>query len=255
MQLELLKTTRKVKPRQKNLQTMLLFFYISIIALTVVGFATSSPDAMFQGRIQGVIYNFQGTSPVSNLRVTCYPYMSNKYFSVETTTDSQGRFNFENIPYGRYIISASYKEGYGICLPVELKTSRIEKNCRVESMGSIYGDIIIENNLNTGKTHVREGVGNPGNYVSILLNNQSEIVNLVKEISLEGNTETGYYFPNIPPGRHGLIVNIQGIGIKKVPVEIKAGKITRVAVRMEGKISPIAGRIPVNNHFFLNLTP
>ena len=61
------------------------------------------------GSITGIVRNIQG-SPLSGVRVTAMPADSNdnrlRSISSLTLTDSSGRYTLENVPAGRYFISA-----------------------------------------------------------------------------------------------------------------------------------------------------
>jgi len=85
-----------------------LFVVIVVImaALLPVSLSAQSP---LTGSISGVVRNTGGV-PVSGVRVTAMPADSNdnrlRSISSLTLTDSSGRYTLENVPAGRYFISA-----------------------------------------------------------------------------------------------------------------------------------------------------
>jgi large repetitive protein len=184
------------------------------------------------GSLKGVVLNAE-ENPVPEARVNI------KGKDLKTYTDNEGKFTFENVPVGNYIVLAE-KTGVGSGqAEVQIKDGQIsEVRIILKSTGTGYGTI---------KGIVLNSEKNPVAEAKVRIDG--------KEFSTFTDTNGKFIFENVPVGKVTVLAEKTGVGSGSTVVEVLNGQISEVTITLtktetgygtiKGIILDLAGN-PVN---------
>jgi hypothetical protein len=97
--------------------------YITVALLTILGFGFSASSSYAQGVVAGTVINLEG-APVEGAEVmirTAVKERGQQRFRAVTETNQDGRYTFEEVPVGNYLIRAITADDGGQRKLIELE--------------------------------------------------------------------------------------------------------------------------------------